>query len=418
MAKEAGQSVSERGVSCCRSCRSSNLFSALDLGRLPIANELPTEESPTTELYPLHLRICPDCGLGQIGEPVSPYRLFDDYRYRSSMSSTFDSHIEKFVRKLIDSNAVKQNELIVEIASNDGYLLRYFQDFDQNILGIEPSKNISAISKSLGIPTICDYFSTDLAKHIIKTRGYPRFVIANNVMAHVPNLLDFVEGLSTLANDKTTIFIENPSLINLLESSQFDSIYHEHFSYLSTYSVSRLVEQFDLKLVDVDSLSIHGGSNRYTLRHKSANVPMSSNVLTKISQEINSGFLAEEKWHSLSARVDSIIRDFRKIFSSSDYKERRIVGYGAAAKASTVINMASVSKKEIVAIVDTNPEKIGRYMPSANIPIVSEKMGIEIAPTDIIVFPWNIQEELVDKIRDVFGSQVRVWSINPSVRIV
>ena len=258
--------IEGRGSDFCRGCLGGNLFSALDLGSLPIANELLLTEHGEIEKYPLHLKVCAECGLGQVADVVTPERIFRDYRYLSSMSSTFLQHASDYVTQKVQEGIFLPGDWVLEIASNDGYLLKNFLPFGILAIGVEPAENVAEISRSLGVETISEFFSSQLANELLAKHGYPKLIIANNVMAHVPDLVDFIKGLAILCGPDTQISVENPSLSNILVGMQFDTIYHEHYSYLSASSVARLGKMYGLNLFKVEQLSIHGGSNRYWLR--------------------------------------------------------------------------------------------------------------------------------------------------------
>jgi hypothetical protein len=403
-----------QGKAICRACDSSDLFSALDLGNLPIANELLT--SPiVTDIFPLHMRVCRNCGLGQVQDVVSPERLFRDYRYLSSISKTFLGHASKFANEVtsnIDWN--KEKDWVLEIASNDGYLLSNFMEQGIKVIGVEPAINVSKIARSRGINTISEFFSVKLAKEILSQNGFPRLIVANNVYAHVPNIKDFTEALSILMNNRTIVSIENPSIMNLLEDLQFDSIYHEHYSYLSATAVSKLVARFGITLVDVERVSTHGGSNRYWLsKDVSRKVPRVEDVMR---DEVEGGLLDEKKWQAFSSTVNQILASFNVFVSEAASRGERIAGYGAAAKASTLINASKIERGQIEFIVDESPEKSGRFMPQVGIPIVPKTVLNESLVTHIIIFPWNLADEIAKKIADSLPYSVQMWSAIPELK--
>jgi hypothetical protein len=240
--------VAGRGESFCRGCLGLNLFSALDLGDLPIANELLISQYSGIERFPLHLKICKDCRLGQVADVVTPERIFRDYRYLSSMSTTFLNHAADYVGQRIAEDLFSHSDWVLEIASNDGYLLKNFLSHGIRAIGVEPAENVAEIARNLGIETISEFFSSALAEDLLKEHGAPKLIIANNVMAHVPDLIDFVKGLAILCGPETQISIENPSLANILCGMQFDTIYHEHYSYLSASAVRKIGARHGLHL--------------------------------------------------------------------------------------------------------------------------------------------------------------------------
>lgn len=407
--------LSNRGDILCRACDSRNLFSALDLGELPIANEL--LQNPThVDVFPLHLKICGECGLGQIAEVVKPERLFRDYRYLSSISQTFLIHAAKYVENVLTSLDWKSDDWVLEIASNDGYLLKNFLPHAIKVLGVEPAANVAAIATKNGIPTISEFFCQELAEQILATHGYPRLIIANNVYAHVPNIQDFTAALSTLMNERTLVSIENPSIINFLDGLQFDAIYHEHYSYLSATSVSKLANRFNIHLNAVEQIPTHGGSNRYWLSKTYMHVNESVNNL--ISQEYSLGLLDPNKWNFFSKQVSMVLSDFKQFCLEAKSRGEVVAGYGAAAKASTLINASRLGDDAIAFIVDESPEKIGWFMPNYSIPIVAQNKLISSRVSHIIIFPWNLAEEIGDKIRVSLGPEVLVWSAIPKLQRV
>ncbi len=410
MAKEF---VSGRGKYFCRGCNESELFSALDLGELPIANELWPTEHELEEVFPLHLRICTACGLGQVEDVVTPSRLFRDYRYLSSMSSVFVAHAKEYATSTAIRLDLQPKDWVLEIGSNDGYLLKHFIELGVDVLGIEPAENVAKIATQSGIPLVSEFFGVDLAGSLIENRGFPRLVVANNVMAHVPDIQDFIGGLAKVAGPNTVISIENPSLINFLEKNQFDTIYHEHYSYLTAHSVAHIVENFGLELFDLEKIPTHGGSNRYWLRSVSSTEPKSETVDLSIESEISSGLFDRESWHAFSDEVKKTLSDFRAWLESSFSEGKKVVGYGAAAKASTLLNGAGVEKEWLVAIADASHEKQGRFMPAEGIPIISPQKMFELKPTDVIIFPWNIQDELIQLIKGRSQTDTRIWRVIP-----
>jgi 2-polyprenyl-3-methyl-5-hydroxy-6-metoxy-1,4-benzoquinol methylase len=406
-----------RGKDFCRSCDSSDLFSALDLGDLPIANELWENVQFSSEVFPLHLRICRSCGLGQVEDVVTPSRLFRDYRYLSSVSSSFVEHAKNFVNAMLESNVVTQENWVLEIASNDGYLLQNFIENGIDVLGVEPAENIAKIAIEKGIPTLSDFFGASLASTIQKERGFPKLIIANNVMAHVPDIQDFVAGLAKISGPNTLISIENPSLINLLKANQFDTIYHEHYSYLTAYAVKHIAESYGLELFKVESLATHGGSNRYWLRLKTINGKTAA-IQGIIEKEIQEGLLSEKLWQDFANRIQNNLATFHTWVKEKYQSGTTVCGFGAAAKASTLLNAARIEKNWIACIADTSNEKQGRFMPTLGIPIVNPAKMFEMSPSEIVVFPWNIKDEITNQIRKNLGAKVTVWQAVPHLEVI
>ena len=410
--------IDGRGEVFCRGCLGKELFSALDLGELPIANELLLTEHSVIEKFPLHLSVCAECGLGQVADVVTPERIFRDYRYLSSMSSTFLRHASDFVEQRIQEEMVSAEDWVLEIASNDGYLLKNFLIYGIKSIGIEPAENVAEISRGLGIETISEFFSSKLASHIFSEHGFPKLIIANNVMAHVPDLVDFFKGLSILCGPRTQISIENPSLANILVGMQFDTIYHEHYSYLSATSVAKISKKNGLHLSKVEELSIHGGSNRYWLTKFAKNNFTDDSVLRIILTEKGQGLFDHVKWGEYSKKVSKILGDFHNWVRSTKKNDGRIFGYGAAAKASTILNSIDLESGLITAIADVSLEKQSRFMPPNGIKIISPERLFTESPTDIVIFPWNIKKEIAEFLRENLEERVRLWSVIPEIREV
>ena len=399
----------------CRGCQRNNLFLAIDLGELPISNELLLERQENVELFPLALYMCADCSLGQVQEVVRPERLFRDYRYMSSMSSTFLAHAKSFCDSMLDSELIGTDDFVVEIASNDGYLLRNFQNLGIRVLGVEPAKNISSISESLGIPTLSEFFTADLAIKIHKENGAPKLIIANNVMAHVPDIRDFMKGLSILCDSETLISIENPSIVNILTENQFDTIYHEHYSYLSCKSVEHLASSYGLTLFDVELIASHGGSNRYWISAKPRE--KTQRLRESIRDEDLIGLSDPDKWENARQLTHDSINQLREWLVQVKRAGQLVLGYGAAAKASTLLNAAQIPRDLIPSICDRSPEKIGRYMPMNNYEIIDFDRFIQMKPDHILIFPWNIENEITEQIAARLPDS-QVWVAIPNLRRV
>ena len=414
----SGSFIPGRGVDFCRGCLGTSLFSAIDLGELPIANELLYKQDSEIDKFPLHLRICTQCGLGQVADVVPPERIFRDYRYLSSMSSTFLQHAFEFVEDFTSSHEFSPQDWVLEIASNDGYLLKNFLPLGISVVGVEPAENVAVISRKLGVHTISEFFSSKVAAELLGERGYPKLIIANNVMAHVPNLIDFVKGLAILCGPSTEITVENPSLANILVGMQFDTIYHEHYSYLSATSVEKICLDNGLHLSKVEVLSIHGGSNRYWLSRQSDSNFTDDSVARMISAEKRHGLFEFERWIEYSKKVTKILNDFHHWVCSTNESGGRIFGYGAAAKASTILNSIDAYTGFITAIADVSPEKQRRFMPPHGIKIISPQTLFTESPTDIIIFPWNIESEIAEFLRENLGEETRLWSIIPEMHEV
>jgi hypothetical protein len=410
--------IEGRGKDFCRGCLGTNLFSALDLGSVPIANELLLTQASQIEKFPLHLRVCSECGLGQVADVVTPERIFRDYRYLSSMSTTFLQHASDFVQDRMQERLFSPGDWVLEIASNDGYLLKNFLEFGITVIGVEPAENVAEVSRSLGIHTISEFFSSKLAGELLMKLGHPKLIIANNVMAHVPDLIDFMKGLGILCGPVTQISIENPSLANILVGMQFDTIYHEHYSYLTASAVSVISERNGLQLFKVEALPIHGGSNRYWLQLFSDKNLIDASVATVCQNEKNVGLFSFTEWANYSNSVSKILAEFLNWLRLGKENGRRIYGYGAAAKASTILNSIEMEPNLVMGIADISLEKQKRFMPPIGIKIISTEELLNENPTDVVIFPWNIKAEISTHLRKALGNKVRLWCAIPEMEEV
>lgn len=407
-----------RGRDFCRGCHGVNLFTGIDLGDVPLANEFLQENEIDFKTYPLELRVCSDCGLGQVEDVTTPNVIFRNYRYLSSISSTFLDHAELFVKDVLEKKIVTPQDWVLEIASNDGYLLKNFMRHGVEVIGIEPAINIANISKDLGINTISEFFSSELARNIQSKYGYPKLIIANNVMAHVPDLDDFILGLSILTGPNTLISVENPSIMNVLTGKQFDTIYHEHYSYLSGTSLSILTGFHGLELYEIEPLSTHGGSNRYWIRRKDGEISQRSNLSKVCFDEVKNGLFDKIAWQICSASVLKMLVGFHDWLAFSYKEGKKVYGYGAAAKASTLINVARIEPEWIIGIADASEEKQGLYMPSCLTPIISPTKLKSSNVTDVIIFAWNIKTEILEVLKSLLMDEVKIWCFIPDIHEV
>lgn len=346
--------------------------------------------------------------LGASSRCCPAFETFRDYRYSSSVSTSFSKHAEQFCKD--QEKNLQSGDFILEIACNDGYLLKNFLNSDFKILGIEPAENIASKARDIGIPVISEFFGAELAKKILAEHGFPKLIVANNVLAHVPDIRDFMQGISILSNNETQISIENPSILNILIDNQFDTIYHEHYSYLSCLSVERIANDNGLFLIDLDKLETHGGSNRYWLQK---NQTKKSEVLMKeTSLEMQAGINTDIAWGKASVRLQETLSELRVWLNSIKLRGETVAGYGAAAKASTLLNAAGIEKSLLPIICDLSAEKYGRYMPSSNYRIVSFSELIDVKPDHILIFPWNIAGEIYKMVSPELAKS-KFWRMIP-----
>lgn len=404
--------ISERGVSICRACDSENLVSILDLGDQPLPAEYGLDAKDVLDRFPLHLRICQDCGLGQLGEYVLPDRIFHNtYPYLSSASQYWVSHAKQFAREMTDKLSLDKDSLVIELGSNDGYLLSQFQKLGVSVLGVEPPENTAEIARQAGVPTISKFFGEKLANDILAEYGHPKLIVVNNVYAHVPDQQDFTLGMAVLADDSTIITIENPSFDILLNKALFDTIYHEHYSYLTAHSVDAVAKKCGLNLYHVERLPTHGGSNRYYL---SKSKQPDETVINVLADEKNSGLFSEDKWKDFSFASEKAIGGLRQWFVDQKIAGNVVVGYGAAHKGNTFLNAVGEASKTLEYVVDASHEKQGRFLPGSQVPVLSPEKLNSINPTDVLILPWNIAEELTLKIKSL-APGARIWVAQPSM---
>lgn len=404
--------LSQRGLSVCRGCESKNLSSILDLGDQPLPAEYGLNACDVLDRFPLHLRICRDCGLGQLGEYVLPDRIFHkNYPYLSSASAHWVSHAKVFALDMTAKLSLDMNTLVIEIGSNDGYLLSHFKKLGISVLGVEPPENTAQIARLAGVPTISNFFGEKLAKELLVEYGHPRLMIVNNVFAHVPDLQDFTKGMAILADDSTIITIENPSFDILLNNSLFDTIYHEHYSYLSAHSVAAVAEKNGLTLFHIERLPTHGGSNRYYL---SRSKQPDDTVISVMMQEKKSGLFAEEKWNEFAFKSRQAIQGLRHWFEQNEEAGKTVVGYGAAHKGNTFLNAVGDKSRNLKYVVDASHEKQGKFLPGSQIPVLAPEQLNLANPTDVIILPWNIASELKLRV-EVLAPDARIWIAQPSI---
>jgi hypothetical protein len=405
--------ISSRGTTECRACGSHELVSVLDLGTQPLPAEYGRSADDVLDVFPLHMRICRSCGLGQLGEYVLPERIFhNEYPYISSASSTWVEHARKYADAMKASLGLDEKTLVLELASNDGYLLSSFKKLGIPVLGVEPADNVASIARESGVPTLTEFFGRHSAEAILATYGYPRLIVANNVFAHIPDMHDFMSGMSILADDKTVITIENPSFAVLLKETLFDTIYHEHYSYLTAHSVRVVARAHGLDLVHVDQLSTHGGSNRYWLSR--SQLP-DETVHATLESEMRAGLFEASEWEAFATRAKTSIKQLRSWFIERKQAGDIVVGYGAAHKGNTFLNAVGEASKTLAYVVDASQEKQGKFLPGSQVPVLAPEQLASANPSDVLILPWNIAPELAGKIR-ALTPFARIWVAHPKMR--
>lgn len=386
----------------CRFCQQSLTDVFIDLVNSPASNSFLTKEqlSEPETYYPLKVYTCSNCYLVQIDEYKKSDAIFsDDYVYFSSYSKSWLAHAKSYTEKMIARFGFNQQSRVVEIASNDGYLLQYFKENNVPVLGIEPTDNTAEVARSKGIETVGEFFGTALAKTFAAEGRKADLLLGNNVLAHVPNIVDFVKGMQILLNENGVITMEFPHLLQLVENNQFDTIYHEHFSYISFYSVKQIFEAQGLQMFDVEELPTHGGSLRIYAKHAADNSkPISPNVEALLQKEISKGLNTLAYYDTFQEQALKVKLDFTSFLLNQKSAGKHVAGYGAAAKGNTLLNYCGVKKDLVDFVVDANPHKQNKWLPGSQIPVVNEDYLKEAKPDYVVIFPWNLKEEIVKQL--------------------
>ena len=360
--------------------------------------------------YPLNVRVCERCFLVQLEEYVSPEEIFTEYAYFSGYSDSWVEHARRYVDLVVERFNISQDELVVELASNDGYLLQHFVARGHTPLGIEPAQNIAKIANEAGIPTLAEFFGQGLAERLVSERGHARLIAGNNVLAHVPDINDFVGGIKTLLAPGGIVTIEFPHLMRLFAENQFDTIYHEHFFYLSFLSVTEVFAAHGLALFDVEELATHGGSLRIYATHADEKVhPVTDRARALLATEEAAGFRTLEAYSAFGEQVARTKRDLLAFLITRRGAGKSVVGYGAPGKGNTLLNYCGIRTDFLEFTVDRNPYKRGRFLPGTHIPIRPVEALAERRPDVVLILPWNLREELVaqlDYVRDWGGTCV------------
>ena len=404
----------------CRFCGAALTESVVDLGRSPPANAyLTAEELGNPEpTFPLHAYVCGSCFLVQLQDFQSPDELFGDYAYFSSYSDTWMKHVERYCDDMIRRFDLRPEHRVIEVASNDGYLLQFFSERGIPVMGVEPAGNVAHEAMAKGIPTVVRFFGVDTAKGLVAQGHQADLLIGNNVLAHVPNLNDFVGGLEIALRPTGVLTLEFPHLLRLLAETQFDTIYHEHFSYFSLMAVKRIFEHHRLKLFDVEELPTHGGSLRVFVCHDADPRPVGPAVEAVLAAERSAGLDRLETYRSFGAAVRTTRRMLRDFLTGARLAGRTVVGYGAPAKGNTLLNYCGVGTDLVAYTVDRSPHKQGKFLPGTHIPIYHPEHIRATKPDFVLILPWNLRREIMDQmafIRDWGGRfvvpipQVRVY---------
>jgi SAM-dependent methyltransferase len=387
----------------CRFCHEPLVHSLVDLGLQPLANANLTREqleAGAERRYPLHARVCQACFLVQVDDVVPAEDIFDqDYAYFSSFSASWVAHAKAYAEMMAERLNLGPESLVVEVASNDGYLLQHFVAMDVPVLGIEPAANTAEAARARGVPTEVAFFNEATAQALAARGVRADLMAANNVLAHVPDISAFVAGFRHVLKDDGVLTFEFPHLMNLIEQVQFDTIYHEHFSYLSLLAVEQVLRANGLRPFDVQRLPTHGGSLRLFCCHAGSGRAETEALVALRAEETAKGLARIETYLDFTPRVEAVRESFRSFVSAARARGERIAAYGAAAKGNTFLNYCAATADDIVAAFDASPAKQGRFLPGTHAPILAPEALRELKPDYLILLPWNLKEELMSQHR-------------------
>jgi len=382
----------------CRFCEKPLEHTFVDLGMTPLCQtQIATDMLNHFEIYyPLHAYVCEHCFLVQLDEFVAPNEIFSDvYPYFSSYSDSWVEHARKYCQHMQHDHGITKGSFVIELASNDGYLLQHFDRAGIQVLGIEPTANTAAVAQKKGIDTEVAFFGIETAERIAARGQKPDLIVGNNVLAHVPDIRDFVSGMKLLLTDSGIITMEFPHLLNLIQNNQFDTIYHEHFSYLSLLSVEKIFGEFGLTIFDVMELPTHGGSLRIYARHADDDAkPISTRTSALVDREIDFGLSSLGVYEAFAERVYETKRDILSFLVDAKRKGKSVAGYGAPGKGNTLLNFCGIGTDFIDFTVDRSPHKYGTYTPGSRIPIFHPDHLHEAKPDYLFVLPWNLLKEI------------------------
>ncbi|MBN2373534.1 methyltransferase domain-containing protein [bacterium] len=391
----------------CRFCDTPLKHLFVSLGSSPLSNSYLTKEQlhKMEPFYPLDVYVCENCFLVQLQEFENPETIFTDYAYFSSYSDTWLKHAKDYVDRMTGLFGLGKHSYVTEIASNDGYLLQYFVEKGIPVLGIEPARNVAEVAEKKGIPTETAFWGRETAARLASKGKYADLLLGNNVLAHVPDLNGFVSGLKIILKPQGVITMEFPHLMRLVEETQFDTIYHEHFSYFSLITADKVFASHGLTIFEVEELPTHGGSLRIYARHAEDNTkPFSERVYELKERETAAGFTNIDSYSGFSEKVKALKRETVRFLIQAKEEGKRIVGYGAPAKGNTLLNYCGIRTDFIDYTVDRNPHKQGRYLPGSHIPVESPNRIKETKPDYVMILPWNLKDEIMEQM-----SFIREW---------
>lgn len=403
----------------CRHCQQPLTFLFIDLGVMPPSNAYLSsmEQCKQEQSYPLKVWMCDNCWLAQTEDYAKANELFTaDYAYFSSTSTTWVTHARRFVDQAITQLQLSAQSFVVELAANDGYLLQHFVQSGIPCLGIEPTSATAAAAKAKNIEIVEDFFCVALANQLRSDYGKADLIVANNVLAHVPDINDFVAGIVTLLKPHGVCSIEFPHLFNLIKERQFDTIYHEHYSYLSLHSVRSIMQTAGLAVYKVETLSTHGGSLRvWAALTDAMTIDPSVNVV--LDQERQAGMASASGYNNFQTMVASVAKDFYDFLQQAKQDHKTVVAYGAAAKGNTFLNYIQVGTDLIPAVFDAAKSKQGKFLPGSHIPILAPERLAEFNPDYVVILPWNIREEIIQQLQSIVPLHCQFVTAIPELSI-
>jgi SAM-dependent methyltransferase len=390
----------------CRFCGARLSITFVDLGMSPLCESYlgVADLNKMEPFYPLHVFVCGKCFLVQLQEYVAPENIFSEYAYFSSYSDSWVEHARQYAQGIVTDLQLDSRSLVYEIASNDGYLLQHFVNMGIPVMGVEPAANVARVAEGKGIPTVVRFFGTGTAEYLRGTTGPADLIIGNNVLAHVPDLNDFVAGLKVLLKPTGTVTMEFPHLVRLIDGNQFDTIYHEHFSYLSLMTVRTIFTSHGLRIYHVDEIPTHGGSLRIRACHDTSRHESTGAVERLIDAEVQAGLADVAGYATFAEQVEETKRALLDFLIAARRDKRRIAGYGAPGKGNTLLNYCGIRTDFVEYTVDRNPYKHGKYLPGTHIPIFSPDRIRETRPDYVLILPWNLTDEIVQQL-----NYVRAW---------
>jgi hypothetical protein len=401
----------------CQGCGAPLTRTFVDLGRMPLANAYVAEGTPEPDpSYPLHARVCDRCLLVQVEPAVPPEAIFSDYAYFSSFSASWLEHCRAYAAMVTRRFGLSARSKVVEIASNDGYLLTNFVAAGIPCLGIEPAANVAQTARAKGVPTEVAFFGAATARRLAGEHAAD-LLAAKNVLAHVPDINDFVAGVAILLKRDGVFTVEFPHLLNLIREVQFDTIYHEHFTYLSLLAVERIMERHGLRVFDVEEIPTHGGSLRLFVCHAGSQRTTEPNVAVVREKEIAAKLDGPAGYAGFAPRVDQVRRDLLSFLDQARAEGRKVVAFGAAAKGNTLLNFCGVGADRIAFVADSNPAKQGRLMPGSRIPVRAPGAIVAERPDDVLILPWNLRDEIARQCEAIRGWGGRFVTAIPEIRV-